>query len=74
LILERVRLDRLDQRVTELAGQIAATDPGSIAAYKVLYRASQNLGLAEGLEFEAAYRAPRSGGERLPLIRHLKRS
>ena len=36
-----------------LAKRIAANSPGSIAAYKDLYRAAANSGLADGLAYEA---------------------
>jgi len=53
LVLEAVPLADLDRVVAELAQQIAANSPGSIAAYKDLYRVSADKGLADGLAFEA---------------------
>ncbi len=53
LALEAVPLVELDARVAALAESIAANSPGSIAAYKDLYRVAANSGLAEGLAFEA---------------------
>jgi enoyl-CoA hydratase len=75
LALEYVRHDRLAVRVNELASQIAAMNPRSIAAYKTLYRSAENLGLDEGLAFEAAFRPPRGAdGPAAPLSSHLKSS
>jgi enoyl-CoA hydratase/carnithine racemase len=74
LVLEHVRPDRLLARVNELSKQIAAMDPRSIAAYKTLYRGSQNLGLDDGLDFEAAFRPLRSKDGPAPLSSHLKAS
>jgi len=75
LVLEHVRPDRLLARVNELSAQIAAMNPRSIAAYKTLYRGSQNLGLDDGLAFEAAFRPPRGeDGSAPPLSAHLKAS
>jgi enoyl-CoA hydratase/carnithine racemase len=75
LVLEAVPEADLEARVTALAEQIAANHPGSVAAYKSLYRGAQELGLAEGLAFEAAHRPPRraDGEARRPLSSHLKR-
>jgi len=44
----------LDAVVGEVAAVIAANSRGALAAYKDLYRASDRLGLPEGLEYEAA--------------------
>ena len=44
----------LDAAVTELAGAIAANSAGSLAAYKDLYAASEQMGVADGLAYEAA--------------------
>lgn len=75
LVLEHVRGDRLLARVNELSTQIALMNPRSIAAYKTLYRGSQNLGLDDGLAFEAAFRPPRGeNGPGAPLSTHLKAS
>lgn len=72
LILEHIRSDRLAQRVDELARQIAEMSPRSIAAYKALYRASENLGLDDGLAFESAFKTPREDGPAKPLSEYLK--
>ena len=72
LALEHIRVDRLARRVDELARQIAEMSPRSITAYKALYRASETLGLDEGLAFEAAYNVPRGGAPVQPLSAHLK--
>ncbi len=53
LAMESVPRDALDARVAELAGAIAANSSGSIAAYKDLYRRSENAGLDDGLTYEA---------------------
>jgi enoyl-CoA hydratase len=75
LILEQTPRAALEARVTELAEQIAANNPNSIAAYKGLYRGSQNLGLDEGLAFEASFRRPRrEAGAAVPLSSFLKSS
>jgi enoyl-CoA hydratase/carnithine racemase len=47
-----VPADELDATVDELAAQIAANDPASIAAYKDLYRSQQDRGLSDGLGYE----------------------
>lgn len=44
----------LDAVVAELAGTIAANSAGSLAAYKDLYAASEQMGVADGLAYEAA--------------------
>lgn len=44
----------LDGVVAELATAIAANSAGSLAAYKDLYAASEQLGVTEGLAYEAA--------------------
>ncbi len=54
LALEAVPRAELDRRVDELAAAIADNSPGSIAAYKDLYRASENKGLDDGLAYETA--------------------
>jgi enoyl-CoA hydratase/carnithine racemase len=75
LVFEYVRHDRLAARVGDLARQIAEMNPRSIAAYKALYRSSENLGLDEGLAFEAAFRPPRGDeAPSPPLGSHLKSS
>ena len=53
LVMEAVPLAALDGRVAELATQIVANSAGSVAAYKDLYRKSENAGLDEGLRYEA---------------------
>ena len=60
----------------EAITEVAANNPGSVAAYKTLYRAAENEGLEAGLAFEAAYRPPRrdDGQPRQPLSAHLARS
>jgi enoyl-CoA hydratase/carnithine racemase len=75
LALDAVPAEILAARVDDLARQIAANNPGSVAAYKALYRGAEDRGLADGLAFEAAYRAPRSPEDvrRAPLSSHLKR-
>ena len=52
MAMEAVPLAALDQRVGELAAAIAENSPGSIAAYKDLYRKSENAGLDDGLAYE----------------------
>ena len=52
LALRAVPLAELDQTVAALAQRIAANSPGSIAAYKDLYRAAANKSLADGLDYE----------------------
>jgi enoyl-CoA hydratase len=76
LALDAVPIDALAARVRDLATAIAANNAGSVAAYKALYRGAQGLGLAEGLDFEAAYRPPRrpDAAPRQPLSSHLKGS
>lgn len=66
LALRAVPLDELDAAVTDLAVEIAGNSPGSIAAYKDLYREATEHSLAEGLSYEAStdYRIPDTG-ERL---------
>jgi enoyl-CoA hydratase/carnithine racemase len=44
--------DKLDAKVAELVEAILANSKGSIAAYKDLYQASQQSGLADGLAYE----------------------
>jgi enoyl-CoA hydratase len=44
----------LDRTVAELAGEIAANSPGSLAAYKDLFRARERLGVDGGIAYEAA--------------------
>ena len=58
LILDAVPADQLDDRVGALAAQIIANSAGAIAAYKDLYRMTQNLALDQGLQFEARSNYP----------------
>lgn len=58
LVSRAVPLDELDAAVAELAATIAANSPGSLAAYKDLYRQALDGGLAEGLAYEAATEYP----------------
>lgn len=53
LALQAEPLVKLDRVVSDLAQQIAANSPGSIAAYKDLYRAAANKGLTDGLAYES---------------------
>ncbi len=48
----------LDDVVAELAEAIAANSAGSLAAYKDLYAASEQLGVADGLTYEASTAYP----------------
>jgi enoyl-CoA hydratase len=58
LVLEAVPDAELDQRVTTLAEAIAANGAASINAYKTLMRRSLDIGLADGLKFEAETEFP----------------
>jgi enoyl-CoA hydratase len=59
-------LDELDGVVAELASTIAANSSDAIAAYKDLYRNSQDRGLGDALSFEYTTNYPMSGaGARL---------
>ncbi|MEM9034925.1 MAG: enoyl-CoA hydratase/isomerase family protein [Actinomycetota bacterium] len=60
MALRAVPLDELDDAVGALAAEIAANSPGSIAAYKDLYREAADRALSEGLAYEAStdYRIP----------------
>jgi enoyl-CoA hydratase/carnithine racemase len=74
LILEHVPSDKLEARVAALAEQLAAVNIDSIRDYKLLYRASQNIGLDDGLLEEAARkRAPRRQPITEPLSNFLKK-
>lgn len=53
IAMESVPLAAMDDRIAELAGAMAKNSPGSIAAYKDLYRRSENAGLDDGLAYEA---------------------
>jgi len=54
IALESVPLMALDGRISELTSAMSANSRGSIAAYKDLYRKSENAGLEDGLAYEAA--------------------
>jgi enoyl-CoA hydratase/carnithine racemase len=58
LIVDAVPADELEKRVTALADQIVANSRGAIAAYKDLYRMTQNLPLDHSLQFEARSNYP----------------
>jgi enoyl-CoA hydratase len=58
LVLDVVPREALDGRVADLADAIAANSRDAVAAYKVLYRASQTLTLDDGLAFEATADLP----------------
>ncbi len=61
-----VPLAELDATVLELARTIAGNSADATAAYKDLYRNSQDLGLSEALNFEYTKNYPLSGaGDRL---------
>ena len=53
IALESLPREELDSRVNEIALKISKNSPNSIRAYKDLYAAASNKGLAEGLEYEA---------------------
>jgi enoyl-CoA hydratase/carnithine racemase len=53
LAARSVPLAELDDAVTELAAAIEENSAGSIAAYKDLYRVALEVGLSEGLTYEA---------------------
>ncbi len=74
LILEHVPEDGLSARVNEFAALVASMNANSITGYKALYRASQNFGLDEGLDFETSYRRPRGPEKTPPLSSYLKSS
>lgn len=52
LAVRAVPAAELDDAVTELVSALAANSPGSIAAYKDLYRVAAERGLDEGLAYE----------------------
>lgn len=58
LILEAVPDDELDRHVDRLAAEIASNNAGVIAAYKDLMRRSQDVGLTDGLAYEAETEFP----------------
>lgn len=53
IALESLPREQLDSHVNEIAVKISKNSPNSIRAYKDLYSAASNKGLAEGLEYEA---------------------
>ena len=63
LILEAVPAEQLDARIEALCGEMLANKAYSIAQYKTLYRAQENLGLDDALAFEASVVFP---GRRKP--------
>lgn len=58
LAARAVPLAELDTAVTELCAALLANSPGSLAAYKELYRVALDDGLAAGLAHEAATQYP----------------
>ena len=58
LAIRAVPLTDLDVTVAELAATVAANSPGSLAAYKDLYRAALDEGLASGIAYEEATEYP----------------
>lgn len=58
LAVRAVPLEQLDAAVAELVQAIAANSPGSVAAYKDLYREALDAGLGAGLAYEAESRFP----------------
>ncbi len=63
LAARAVPLSRLDDAVAELAADIVANSADALAAYKDLYRAALDHGLAAGLDYEARTRYPIADGE-----------
>lgn len=53
IALESLPREQLDSHVNEIAVKISKNSSNSIRAYKDLYSAASNKGLAEGLEYEA---------------------
>ncbi len=53
LAIRSVPREELDRAVADLASVIAGNSPGSIAAYKDLYRRALDTGLEDGLTYEA---------------------
>lgn len=49
-------LEDIDMVVLDIARQVAQNSPGSLAAYKDLYREALNRGLGDGLEYERTAR------------------
>jgi enoyl-CoA hydratase len=58
LAAHAVPLEQLDTAVADLCTALLANSPGSLAAYKDLYRAALDHGLATGLAYEAATHYP----------------
>jgi len=58
LAVRAVPLADLDEAVTALADAVLANSPGSLAAYKDLYRRALDTVLVDGLTQEAATRYP----------------
>ena len=58
LVARAVPLDRLDATVADLVGDLLANSPGSLRAYKDLYREAMERPLADGLAYEAATEYP----------------
>ena len=58
LVARAVPLDRLDATVADLLGDLLANSPGSLRAYKDLYREAMERPLADGLAYEAATEYP----------------
>jgi len=58
LAVRAVPLAELDAAVAELLAAVVANSPGSLAAYKDLYREALDLGLTDGLAYEAATSYP----------------
>lgn len=54
MITEAVPRAELDAAVEALVAQVLASSPGSLVAYKDLYRVALDGGLADGLAYEAA--------------------
>jgi enoyl-CoA hydratase/carnithine racemase len=54
LAVRAVPAGDLDDTVAELASTVSANSPGSLVAYKDLYRRALDVGLTEGLEYEAS--------------------
>ena len=58
LAAHAVPLERLDATVADLSATLLANSPGSLAAYKDLYRVGLDEGLAAGLAYEAGTHYP----------------
>ena len=55
--------DQLDAAVDELVAAVSANDPGSLRAYKDLFRAAEREALPQGLAYEAETEYPITGTE-----------